>query len=260
VVGWLGARLRTTRRRLAAAHRAAEAATRSREELLAAAAHDLKSPLAGIAMTAQLARRRLERREPATPVTSNLAGQLADVEASARRMAMIMDDMLDVARIQTGRPLRLSLESIHLLDVVEAAVAVYQPGTDRHTLRVIPNADPEGTWDRARVARVVDNLLSNAIKYSPSGGDIVLEVAQEDCGGGRRVAVLRVSDQGAGITAADMNQILERFFSGARAPRRIAGSGLRLASAGKLAEQHGGSLTAEPRQGGGSTLTLRLPL
>ena len=210
-------------------------------------------------MTAQLARRRLERLEPATPVTSNLAWQLADVEASARRMAMIMDDVLDVARLQTGRPLRLSLESIHLLDVVEAAVAVYQPGTDRHTLRVIPNADPEGTWDRARVARVVDNLLSNAIKYSPSGGEIVLEVAQEDCGD-RRLAVLRVSDQGAGITAADMNQILERFFSGARAPRRIAGSGLRLASAGKVAEQHGGSLTAEPRQGGGSTLTLRLPL
>lgn len=175
-------------------------------------------------------------------------------------MALIMDDMLDVARLQTGRPLRLSLESVHLLDVVEAAVAVYQPSTDRHTLRVVATADPAGTWDRARVARVVDNLLSNAIKYSPSGGEVALEVAQEDCGDGRPVAVLRVSDHGAGITAADMDQILERFFHGARAPRRIAGSGLRLASAAKLAEQHGGSLTAEPRQGGGSTLTLRLPL
>ena len=78
-------------------------------------------------------------------------------------------------------------------DIVEAAVAVYQPGTDRHTLRVIPNADPEGTWDRARVARVVDNLLSNAIKYSPSGGDIVLEVAQEDCGGDAAARKCRIN-------------------------------------------------------------------
>src|SRR3982750_1127942 len=79
VVGWLGARLRTTRRRLGAAQRAAEAPPRPRGGVPAPPAHDLKSPLAGIAMTAQLARRRLERLEPATPVTSNLAWQLADV-------------------------------------------------------------------------------------------------------------------------------------------------------------------------------------
>ena len=175
-------------------------------------------------------------------------------------MAMIMDDMLDVARLQTGRSLRLSLEPVHLLDVVEAAVAVYQASSDGHTLRVVATADPQGTWDRARVARVVDNLLSNAIKYSPSGGEITLEVAQEDCRDGRRVAVLRVSDHGAGITAADMDEVLEHFFQGATVSRRIAGTGLRLASAGKVAEQHGGSLTAEPRQGGGSRLTLRLPV
>src|SRR5712691_2218908 len=143
VVGWLATRLRNATRRLAAAHASADASARSRQELLAAAAHDLKSPLTGIAMTAQLARRRLDRLEGATPNTANLACQLVDVEASARRMAMIMDDMLDIARLQTGRPLRLSREPMSLLAVVEAAVATYQPSNDRHTLRVVARADPE---------------------------------------------------------------------------------------------------------------------
>ena len=248
------------RRRLEAARRARDAAARSREELLAAAAHDLRSPLAGISMNAQLARRRLERSGGPPPLTSKLACQLADVEASARRMSTVLDDMLDVARLQTGRPLPLSLQPVRLLGVVEAAAALHQPSTDRHTLRVAASADPQGTWDRGRVVRVVDDLISNAIKYSLSDGEIALEVAEEDCHDGRRMAVLRVSDHGHGLTPAELKHVLDRFFRPARTHGRIAGSGIRLASAAKIAEQHGGSLSAEPRQGGGSTLTLRLPL
>jgi signal transduction histidine kinase len=74
------------------------------------------------------------------------------------------------------------------------------------------------------------------------------------------MAVLRVSDHGHGLTPAALKHVLDRFFRPGRTHGCIAGSGIRLASAAKIAEQHGGSLSAEPRQGGGSTLTLRLPL
>jgi signal transduction histidine kinase len=227
---------------------------------MAAAAHDLKSPLAGVSMNVQLARRRLERLDIHDPVTAQLDCQLADIDWSAQRMASVLADTLDVAGIQAGRLPRLNLEPTRLLAVVEAAVAAHQPNAPRHMLRVLPLADPEGTWDAARLARVVDNLLSNAIKYSPSGGEITLEVTvAESCEGGR-IAVLRVSDQGVGITAADLDQVFDRFFRGGTSSGRIAGSGLRLACARQIVEQHSGTLTAEARDGGGSTLTLRLPI
>jgi signal transduction histidine kinase len=260
VVGWFAARLRLVRRRLEAAHRAHAATARAREELLAAVAHDLRSPLAGISMNAQLARRRLDRLDGPPHLTSKLASQLADVEGSARRMAAVLDDMLDVARLQSGRPLQLNLQPVQLLAVVEAVVAIHQPTTERHTLRVAASADPRGTWDSARVERVVDDLIVNAIKHSLSGGEIALDVAEEASHDGRRMAVLRVSDRGHGLTPAELNHVLERFFRPGCTHGRIAGSGIRLASAAGIAEQHGGSLSAEPQPGGGSTITLRLPV
>jgi signal transduction histidine kinase len=98
---------------------------------------------------------------------------------------------------------------------------------------------------------VVDNLLSSAIKYSPSGGEITLEVAEHDSADSGRFAVLRVSDQGIGITAADLDLVFDRFFGTGNTSGRLGGSGIRLACAQQVVEQHGGTLTAELREGGG---------
>jgi signal transduction histidine kinase len=259
-IGWLAVRLRSANRRLAGASAAAEAAARRRQQLLAGAAHDLKSPLAGISMNAQLARRRLERSGTDDALATQLGCQLADIEWSVGRMATVLEDVLDVARIQAGERLRLNREPTRLLPAVEAAVAAHEPNAPRHTLRMIALADPVGTWDEARLARVVDNLLSSAIKYSPSGGEITLEIAEDESADGQQFALLRVSDRGVGITAADLDQVVERFFGTGTSSRRIAGSGIRLASAWQIVEHHGGTLTAKPREGGGSTLTVRLPV
>jgi signal transduction histidine kinase len=248
----LTARLRTLNQRLEGARGEAEAAVRTREELLAFAAHDLKSPLTGITMSAQLARRRLLRAEVALP--DGVGERLVDIEAAARRMLSLLDETLDVAHLQAGRPLRLNRAPTRLQELAEEAVIRHQPNTERHQLRVVADADPIGMWDAARLARIVDNLLSNAIKYSPRRSEITLEVSQED-----RAAVLRVRDQGIGIPWQDLERVFSRFYRAGNVGA-VEGTGLGLAGARQIAQQHGGSLTLASEEGVGTTVTLRLPL
>jgi signal transduction histidine kinase len=248
----LTARLRTLNQRLECARGEAETAVRTREELLAFAAHDLKSPLAGISMSAQLARRRLSRAEAGLP--EGVSERLVDIEAAARRMVSLLDETLDVAHLQAGRPLRLNRAPTRLREVADEAVIRHQATAERHHLRVAVEADPIGLWDAARLGRIVDNLLSNAIKYSPRGSEISLEVGADDQG-----AVLRVRDHGIGIPAPDLERVFSRFYRGGNVGS-IEGTGLGLAGARQIAQQHGGCLLLESQEGVGTTVTLRLPL
>jgi signal transduction histidine kinase len=202
-------------------------------------------------MGAQLARRRLMRAEAAPP--AGVTEGLVDIEAAARRMLSLLDETLDVAHLRAGRALRLNRAPTRLQEVAEDAVIRHQPNTERHGLRVVATADPIGMWDAARLARIVDNLLSNAIKYSPRRGDITLEVSQEDAS-----AVLRVRDQGIGIPSHDLERVFSRFYRAGNVGA-VEGTGLGLAGARQIAEQHGGALTVASQEGVGTTVTLRLP-
>jgi signal transduction histidine kinase len=259
LINWLTARLRVAIHRLEVARAEVEVAGRGRDEFVAAAAHDLKSPLAGISMAAQLARRRIKRTQLDGLTLEAVVSSLDDIENDAVRISGLLDDLLDMVHLQAGRPLPMRLQRMRLLDVVEPLAAAYASVSQSHEIKVMQLADPVGMWDARRLTRVLDNLLSNAVKYSPRGGQISLTV-REDCSpDGRRMASVQVRDCGVGIPAADMPQIFERFFR-ARNVEPIAGSGIGLAGARTIVEQHGGSLTAESREGAGSTFTLQLPL
>src|SRR5207248_3170668 len=110
-----------------------------------------------------------------------------------------------------------------------------------HTLR-IKAREPElvGEWDAVRLRRVVDNLLGNAVKYSPQGGEIDVQVERERATSGEW-AVLRVEDRGMGIPAADLPHVFERFRRGSNVVGSIPGSGIGLAGAKQIVEQHGGT-------------------
>jgi signal transduction histidine kinase len=105
----------------------------------------------------------------------------------------------------------------------------------------------------------LDNLLSNAIKYSPAGGPVLVTVAREQIDGGA-YAVLAVQDHGVGIPAADLSHIFERFHRASNVQGRISGTGIGLASARQIVEQHGGDLTVRSTEGQGSVFTVLLPL
>jgi PAS domain S-box-containing protein len=248
--------------RLNGALREAEAqlrdALQTRDEFLAAASHDLKNPIAAIKATTQLLQRRLARAGQLAP--EQLQQGLASIDVIATRAGSQVDELLDVARLQLGRPIDLDRREIDLVALVEAAMAECRLRTDRHRLSLeTSQARLIGSWDEPRLARVVANLLDNAVKYSPEGGRVGVELSQEE-EGSRQVAILIVTDDGVGIPAADIDRIFDRFQRGSNVQGQIAGTGIGLASARHIVESHGGTISAVNRIGRGAAFTIHLPL
>jgi signal transduction histidine kinase len=237
-------------------YRQAREALELRDTFLATVSHDLRNPLSTIAGQAQLLRRQLAR--PSAPDTSRLSDGLTRIEATVSRMSGMIDELLDIARLQLGQPLELRPEPFDLVQLVRRKVAEYQQTTQRHLLRIAAEPALDGAWDTARLERVLDNLLSNAIKYSPDGGVVTVIVVGDDDDTGQW-AVLSVRDPGVGIPAADLPRIFERF-SRATNVGAIGGTGIGLAVSHQIVQQHGGTISVDTVEGGGSVFTVRLPL
>jgi len=227
----------------------------ARDEFMATVSHDLKSPLTFIKGMATLRRRRAVH----TPDTAPLIDALEQIENGAGRMAQMLDDLVDAGRLEAGRPLELRRDSTDLVALVRQSVSEHQQTTDRHVVQLRTDlADLVGIWDRVRLGRVFDNLLSNAVKYSPRGGAIVVHVDAD--GQPPTWAIVRVSDSGEGIPAADLPHIFERFRRGRNVEGRIPGTGVGLSGVRSILEQHGGSIDVQSAVGEGTTVTVRLPL
>lgn len=250
------------RARLYAAERqlreAAEGAVRERDDLIALISHDLKNPLTVIQGQAQLMERRLSRGETIEP--ARLVRGLSAIYQAAGHISAQIEELLDLAVINAGRPLRLDVHAADLATIVRRAVSLAQTNTERHSLLLeVEDDDLAGEWDGRRVERVVGNLLSNAIKYSPAGGKVRVQLRREHDVAGDW-AQLSVADQGIGIPSADLPHIFERFHRAANTVGRIRGTGLGLTSALRVVEQQGGTLEVVSVEGEGSTFTMRLPL
>jgi signal transduction histidine kinase len=220
---------------------------RLRDAMLTGVTHDLRTPVTVVKVQAQLLRRRADEQ---------LRSSIDQIERAATRMARWIDELLEVASVQHADEIGLSLSETDLVSIVRGAIAEYEPHTRRHTFRV--EAQPEeviGEFDASRLERVVDNLVGNAIKYTPQGGCIGVSVSAAD-----GWASLTVTDEGLGIPPEDLPHVFEPFRRGANVVGRINGTGIGLASAKRIVERHGGTLTASSEPGQGSTFTVRLPL
>ena len=247
------------RARMARAQAEAEASLRSRDETLASISHDLRTPLTSIRGVAQLLQRRISRGGALDP--AELVERLGRIEEQTTLMARMIDDLLDVARIEAGRPLELHLETCDLLALTEKAVADVQRTTDHHRIRVVSKVEGEltGAFDCVRFERVVLNLLTNAVKYSPDGGEVLVTLNRES-GPTGEWAVMTVGDQGIGIPPEDVPHIFERFYRASNVGDGIRGTGLGLAGAQQIVRQHGGEIEASSLPGLGTTITVRLPI
>ena len=213
--------------------------------------HDLRSPLTTIKAYAQMLQRLPAATQPALGAKS-----LQRIEGAVSRAAAMLDELSDVPKVRAGRPLELRYEALDLLVLVKEVLGEYEQITADHALRLeTPLSGLSGEWDRARMARVLGNLLSNAVKYSPAGGRIVVRVEQDAAW-----AVVSVCDEGVGISDADIRHVFEPFYRGSHASGPIEGSGIGLASARWIVEQHGGTISVESTPEVGSTFTVRVPV
>jgi signal transduction histidine kinase len=249
-----------TQAELNAALRAAmdqlERELQTRDEFLASASHDLKNPIATIKGNAQLLLRRLDRSGELK--VEQVHDALQRIVSVATRAAIDVDDLLDTARMQMGRPLELDKRPTDLVQLTTNLLAEQQQQTEQHTFRLDSDQPTLVVLaDDRRLARALGNLLENAVKYSPEGGLIRVEVARDDRAS---EAVVSVHDQGIGIPQDDVARIFDRFERGSNAAGVSGGSGIGLASVKYVVECHDGSIHARSEVGRGSTFTIRLPI
>jgi signal transduction histidine kinase len=227
----------------------------TRDEFLASVSHDLRNPLGALKATSQVLQRQLTRTGAVEP--ARLHAALANVDTTTNRMAALIDMLMDVARLQLGQPLELVYGQTDLVALTRRIAEEVQQITTHHQIQVDAATELVGEWDARRIERVVSNLLENAVKYSPGGGAIVATLTR----GKDEPAevVLTFEDHGLGIPEHDLPRIFERFRRGSNVVGRIGGTGIGLAGARQIVEQHGGTIVVESRQGAGTTVTVRLP-
>jgi PAS domain S-box-containing protein len=232
-------------------YRSAQDANRAKDEFLANLSHELRTP-----MTAILGWAHLLQLGGVEPEQINLG--LQTIRQSGEAQAKLIDDLLDVSRIVTGK-LHLNTAAVRLSDIARGAIAAIRPAADakRHRLEVDINAEDAAVLgDASRLQQVFWNLLSNAVKFTPPGGVVRVRLADRAVDN----VILTVEDTGDGIPAEFLPQVFERFRQAATAARGRTGLGLGLAIAKELVEMHGGSIAATSRgPGRGSTFTVTLP-
>lgn len=224
---------------------------RQREDQLAflgGVAHDLRNPLSAIRLAC--------RSFPgSSPGADRIRSRLEMIDRQVMKLDRMAADFLDAARAEAGR-LEITPEPHDLRAIVRTAVDVLAGTSTLHELRLseppVPAVVP---CDAGRIEQVVVNLLSNAYKYSPERGRIWVTLRRDGSD-----AVVSVEDEGIGIAPEDLARIFEPFRRGSRLTKAVPGLGLGLATARRIAERHGGTLTVSSSTGRGSTFELRLPL
>ena len=233
---------------------------RMKSQFLSIASHELKTPITAMSGFLQVALRRVRRMsqgEAAAPVAEGLHGiteQLEVVYRQTGKLARLVDELLDVSRIQTGR-IEFRYGDVDMSELANEVATRMQLTTTTHEITVRRDSETVVTADRDHLEQVLNNLLTNAIKYSPTGGSITIEV-RPDADGVR----LSVTDQGIGIPEEELDAIFGLFYrSPDRAARDAAGMGLGLYISKEIVVRHGGRIWAESAGTKGSTLNVVIP-
>jgi len=242
---------RRIRAALEAARNAAEAANRAKSRFLATMTHELRTPLnAVIGFSEALT---------ADPDPKRGRDYVRSILESGRHLLSLIDDILDVARAETGG-FAVTLGEVELLPIAEVSVRVLQATAATAGVTVtgrLPPSLPLLRADEVRLRQVLLNLLSNAVKFTPAGGTVTLSVEREVPGGD---VVIRVADTGIGMAPEEVPKVFEPFTQlDSSLARRFRGSGLGLYLSRVLAEAQGASLTLESTIGQGTTAVLRFP-
>lgn len=232
----------------------AQRATRMKDEFLATLSHELRTPLSAILGWTQVLRRAGKADKPV-----DLERAIEVIDRNARAQVKLIDDLLDLSRIMAGK-VRLDLQPVALLEVVQAAVDSALPSAEAKGLRLACRLDPGASTvqgDSGRLQQVVWNLLTNAIKFTPKGGQVQVTL---QCLGPR--LALSISDSGIGIPPSYLPYVFDRFSQqDSSTTRAFGGLGLGLAICRQLVELHGGTIRASSAgEGQGASFVVELPV
>ncbi len=230
----------------------AEAANRIKDEFLATLSHELRTPLTSLLGWSSVLRE--ARRDEKV-----LAQGLDAIDRNARVQAQLIDDLLDVSRIVSGK-LHLDVRPLDIASVTRTAISVVQPAADAKGITLeysVQHGLGAISADSARLQQIIWNLLSNAVKFTPHGGKIAVRVEQD-----RSNAIVTVSDTGQGIDPEFLPRVFDRFRQAdSSTTRSFGGLGLGLAIVRHLVELHGGTVCAESDGvGKGATFSASFPL
>ena len=242
----------TMEREYARLYAEAQEANRIKDDFLAVLSHELRTPLNAIVGYSRLMRGNMLPPDQVTRAIETL-------ERNARWLTQIVDDVLDVSRIVSGK-VRLDVQTIEPAVIVDNAIGTIQPAADAKNVRVQALIDPRIgpiSGDPGRLQQVLWNLLSNAVKFTPKGGRVQVRLERVNS----HIEIV-VSDTGIGISKEFLPLVFDRFRQAdSGSTRRTGGLGLGLSIVKHLVEMHGGNVTADsPGEDQGSTFTVRLPL
>jgi signal transduction histidine kinase len=229
-----------------------EAASRHKSEFLANMSHELRTPLNAVIGFSEVLRDRMfgelnEKQEE----------YLNDIHASGQHLLSLINDILDLSKIEAGR-MELELADFHLPAALDNALTLVRERAGRHGIELHAAIDDRIAYTRAderKIKQVLLNLLSNAIKFTPEGGRIDARAALSD-----GVIEVSVTDTGVGIAPEDQEAVFEEFRQVGTAATKVEGTGLGLALSRKFVELHGGRIWVQSELGVGSTFTFTIPV
>jgi signal transduction histidine kinase len=230
-----------------------EAASRHKSEFLANMSHELRTPLNAVIGFSEVLLQRMFGE-----LNAKHDDYLKDIYASGQHLLSLINDILDLSKIEAGR-MELAPAPFHLPSALENAVTLVKERAARHGIALQVDVDPrlrEVVGDERKVKQVLLNLLSNAVKFTPEGGRISLKAGRRD-----GMVEIAVTDTGIGIAPEDQAVIFEEFRQvGSDETRKQEGTGLGLTLAKKFVELHGGRIWVQSHVGQGSTFTFTLPV
>lgn len=227
----------------------------ARDEFLSIASHELKTPLTSIKLQAQMIKRSVQKDDPMINSKEKLLTLVEQTDRQTLRLARLVDDMLDISRIRTGR-LTIEKEELDFSELVSDVITRMKeqfqeiPGGEP-ILRLTPNT--KGKWDRTRMEQVISNLLTNAVKYG-NKKEIIVEVSST-----AESVTLKVTDHGIGVKESFKEKIFERFERAGISPNEVSGLGLGLYITKQIVLSHGGEIKVESETNKGSTFIVTLP-
>jgi two-component system phosphate regulon sensor histidine kinase PhoR len=226
-----------------------------RAEFVDNLSHELRTPLSTISLLAETLSRDAEAAGAAVP--AKMRDRISKIEVETGHLVQMVNELLDLARIESGGPLVL-LDDVDMRRVVAESAERLRLFAERQGLRLVvdvPDQLPRVRGDEARIGQVLVNLVHNAVKFSDGGDQVAVRARDEGA-----ELIVSVEDHGVGIPKADQTRIFERFYKVDRARVRGGGTGLGLSIARNVLQQHGGRIWVESEEGVGSTFSFALPV